>query len=106
MRSPQQRGHRLDVVRIGLEPARTQLNRIRPPPSVENMHGLRGAASRYAVRFPKPMVKELPPQGEGRAEIVVEPKPELRFEIVRGEPGGAADRGASRTGWVIDEMLS
>jgi hypothetical protein len=39
-------------------------------------------------------------QGKGRAEIVVEPKPEMPFEIVRGSQGGAADRGASRTGWV------
>jgi hypothetical protein len=59
-----------------------------------------------AFRFPKtnhaPTHGAHPSQGEGRAQIVVEPKPELRFEIARGSQGGAADRGASRTGWVID----
>jgi hypothetical protein len=36
-------------------------------------------------------------QGEGRAQIVVEPKQELPFEIARGSRGGAAERGAGPT---------
>src|SRR5258708_15799810 len=38
-----------------------------------------------------------PSQGEGRAQMVVEPKQELPFEIAQGEPGGAAERGVGLT---------
>jgi hypothetical protein len=73
------------------EPAGTEFSRIRPPPSVGNMRGLRGAASRHAVRFPTDGKRAHPSQGEGRAQIVVEPKQELPFEIARGSQGGAAE---------------
>jgi hypothetical protein len=62
------------------------------------MHGLRGAASRHAVRFPTDGKRAHPSQGEGRAQIVVEPKQELPFEIARGSRGGAAERGAGPPG--------
>ena len=33
-------------------------------------------------------------QGQGRAQIVVEPPPELPFEMAQGSQGGAKERGA------------
>src|ERR1700730_5651574 len=50
--------------------------------------------SRVETRGPFPKAdgkRAHPSQGEGRAQIVVEPKQELPFEIARGSQGGAAE---------------
>ena len=96
MRRPQQRALRLDAVRIGLDTGsastrlRTELNRVRPPPSVASMQVgcrvlTRGLFSQADGKGAQPS------QGKGRAQIVVELKRDLLFEIVWGSQGGAAE---------------
>jgi hypothetical protein len=68
MRSPQQGGHRLDAVRIGLETGSTShVIKDRAQPSAraalcsDHAWFESSAASRHAVCFPKLMVRELNP---------------------------------------------
>src|SRR6266566_1065055 len=63
-----------------------------------------GAASRFVSK--DDVKRAHPSQGEGRAQIVVEPKPELAFEVSRGSRGGAAERGACPTRSVIYQCLA
>jgi hypothetical protein len=78
--------------RIGVHVIKDRAQPSSSAASVANMHGLSGVP-----RLGTPFVSQAdgkrahPSQGKGRAQIVVELKRDLPFEIVWGSQGGAAE---------------